>query len=64
MRCSRAGTTCPKSNPPPNAVRVVEKTTVPTFFMKLFGVFETECCGDGDSVDAGPGAAVERGDYY
>lgn len=33
-----AGTTCPSSSPPPNAVRVVEKTTVPTYFMKLFGV--------------------------
>jgi len=33
-----AGTTCPSSNPPPNAVRVVEKTTISTLFMKMFGV--------------------------
>jgi hypothetical protein len=30
-----SGTTCPSSNPPPNAVRVIEKAAVPTYFMKL-----------------------------
>jgi hypothetical protein len=33
-----SGTTCPSSNPPPNAVRVVEKTTISTLFMRLLGV--------------------------
>ncbi len=33
-----SGTTCPSSNPPANAVRVVEKTTVSTLFMRMFGV--------------------------
>lgn len=32
-----AGTSCPKSSPPPNAVKVTEKASVSTFFMKLFG---------------------------
>jgi len=33
-----SGTTCPSTNPPPNAVRVVEKTTVSTLFMRMLGV--------------------------
>ncbi len=33
-----SGTTCPKTNPPPNAVRVVEQTTISTLFMRMFGV--------------------------
>ncbi len=33
-----AGASCPSTNPPPNAVRVVEKTTVPTYFMNMLGV--------------------------
>jgi Flp pilus assembly protein TadG len=33
-----AGATCSTTTPPPNAVRVVEKATVPTYFMKLFGI--------------------------
>jgi Flp pilus assembly protein TadG len=33
-----SGTSCPSTNPPPNAVRVVEKTTVPTYFMNMLGV--------------------------
>jgi hypothetical protein len=32
-----SGSTCPATSPPPNAVRVTESTTVPTYFMKLFG---------------------------
>ena len=33
-----SGSSCPSSSPPPNAVRVVEKTTIPTYFMKVFNV--------------------------
>ena len=33
-----AGASCPSSSPPPNAVRVVEKTTMNTIFMSLLGV--------------------------
>ena len=33
-----SGTTCPTTNPPPNAVKVIESATVPTYFMKLFNV--------------------------
>ncbi len=33
-----SGTICPKTNPPPNAVRVVEQATIPTYFMKLFNI--------------------------
>ena len=33
-----SGTTCPATKPPPNAVRVVEKTTMSTLFMRMFGV--------------------------
>jgi Flp pilus assembly protein TadG len=32
------GATCPATKPPPNAVRVVEQTTVPTYFMNMLGV--------------------------
>ena len=32
-----SGTTCPTTNPPPNAVKVTESTTLNTYFMRLFG---------------------------
>jgi hypothetical protein len=31
------GSTCPTTNPPPNAVKVTESTTLNTYFMRLFG---------------------------
>jgi Flp pilus assembly protein TadG len=35
-----ANSSCPKTNPPPNAVKVLEKATVPTYFMGLFGIHQ------------------------
>ena len=33
-----SGTTCPATSPPPNAVRVTESATIPTYFMSLFKI--------------------------